>query len=157
MRCKTINARVEGIADKPTYRKPFRYQRLLVPATGFFEWDKSVKPSIPYYFTLIHEPLFAFAGLYDSWTDPKTARVINSYTIITCPANSTVGKIHPRMPVILHKKDEEAWLNPDIIEPEQLYPLLTPFPDAAMQVYPVSPAVNNPKNDSEDVVKPASL
>jgi putative SOS response-associated peptidase YedK len=78
MRYKTINARVEGIADKPTYRKPFRYQRLLVPASGFFEWDKSGKPSIPYYFTLKHEPLFAFAGLYDTWTDPKNNTTILS-------------------------------------------------------------------------------
>jgi putative SOS response-associated peptidase YedK len=95
-----------------------------VPATGFFEWDKSVKPSIPYYFSLIHEPLFAFAGLYDTWTDPKAATAINSYTIITCPANKIVGKIHSRMPAILTKADEETWLNPDIIEPQQLYPLL---------------------------------
>src|SRR6266699_57512 len=157
MRCKTINARVEGIAEKPTYRKPFRFQRLLVPATGFFEWDKSVKPSIPYYFSLKHEKLFAFAGLYDTWTDPKTATAINSYTIITCPANSIVGKIHPRMPVILRREDEETWLNPDIIEPEQLYPLLTSYPDAAMQASPVSPAVNNTNNDSEDVLKSINL
>jgi putative SOS response-associated peptidase YedK len=61
------------------------------------------------------------------------------------------------MPAILHKKDEETWLNPDITEPEQLYPLLSPYPDAAMQAYPVSPAVNNPKNGNKDVIKPASL
>jgi putative SOS response-associated peptidase YedK len=156
-RFKTINARVEGIESKPVYRKPFRYQRCLVPATGFYEWDKSVNPSQPYYFKLKHDDLFAFAGLYDRWQNPKTKKEIASYTIITTEANGVVGKIHKRMPVILQKEDEEAWLNPDIIEPERLFPLLKQYPDREMEAYPVSRAVNNPRNDTEELVKPVSL
>ena len=157
MRYKTINARSETVETAASYRKPFRLSRILIPATGFYEWDKSTKPSTPYYFFLKDEPIFAFAGLYDTWTDTKTSKKLQSYTIITCPANGIVGKIHSRMPAILRKEDEETWLNPDIIEPEQLYSLLTSYPDVAMQATPVSPAVNNPKNDSEDVINPASL
>ena len=71
---QTINARVEGIESKPVYRKPFRMQRCLVPATGFFEWDKKEMPSQPWYFRLKQEDLFAFAGLYDIWKDPKTGK-----------------------------------------------------------------------------------
>jgi putative SOS response-associated peptidase YedK len=104
----TINARVEGIASKPAFRKPFKSQRCLVPATGFFEWDKSVKPRQPYYFKLKQQDLFAFAGLYDIWRDPKTGAEIQSYTIITTEANGVVGKIHQRMPVILQSVTENA-------------------------------------------------
>src|SRR5947209_5995406 len=66
---KTINARAETVANLPTYRKPFRYQRCLVPATNFYEWDKKQKPSIPYAFFVKDQPMFAFAGLYDIWKD----------------------------------------------------------------------------------------
>src|SRR3954447_21793786 len=82
-----INARAEGIEAKPAYRKPLRSQRCLVPASGFYEWDKSVKPSVPHYFTVTDAPLFAFAGLYDAWTNPTTGETIQTYTIITTEAN----------------------------------------------------------------------
>jgi len=67
-------------------------------------------PSIPYPFQVKHENLFAFAGLYDLWTDPKTQKVIQSYTIITCPANGAVGRNHSRMPIIMRKEDEDTRL-----------------------------------------------
>jgi putative SOS response-associated peptidase YedK len=126
----TINARAEGIETKPVYKKPFRQQRCLVPATGFYEPDKLhyAKPPFPwYYFQLKDGALFGFAGLYDIWKDPKTGEEIKSYTIITTQPNELVGTVHNRMPVILHKDDEEAWLNPDITEPEHLLPLLKPY------------------------------
>jgi putative SOS response-associated peptidase YedK len=151
---QTINARVEGMESKPVYRKPFRMQRCLVPATGFYEWDKTQTPSQPYYFTLKSGEMFAFAGLYDVWTDPKTNKEIQSYTIITTAANGVVGKIHHRMPVILLREDEDEWLNPDIIEPERLLPLLKPYPDTEMIAYPVSTAVNRPNMDSAELIKP---
>jgi putative SOS response-associated peptidase YedK len=151
---KTINARVEGIDKKATYRDPFKHHRCLVPATGFYEWDKSTKPSTPYYFRLKDEDLFAFAGLYDVWRDPQTHKELYSYTIITCPANGVVGKIHTRMPVILHKEDEAAWLNLDIVEPEHLYPLLSPFEESAMEDYRVSHEVNTMRNDNGELIKP---
>jgi putative SOS response-associated peptidase YedK len=150
----TINARLEGIESKPAFRKPFKSRRCLVPATGFFEWDKSAKPSQPYYFRLKHEELFAFAGLYDIWKDPKTGTEIQSYTIITTEANGVVGKIHHRMPVILQKEYEDEWLNPDIVEPERLLPLLKQYPDKDMEAYPVSTEVNRPKNDTSDLITP---
>ena len=151
---KTINARAEGIEDKPAYRKPFRMQRCLVPATGFYEWDKSQKPSQPYYFRLKDEEIFAFAGLYDIWKNPQDGKEIESYTIITTQANGVVGKIHTRMPVILKKTDEEDWLNPDIIEPERLLPLLIPFDNSEMESYMVSTKVNVPTRDDPELITP---
>jgi putative SOS response-associated peptidase YedK len=151
---KTINAREEGIEDKPVYRKPFRTQRCLIPATGFFEWDKSKKPSQPYYFTVKDEPIIAFAGLYDIWTDNKTGEEIWSYSIITTQANDLVNKIHPRMPVILSKENEEAWIDPDIVEPERLHEYLKPFNPDKMTMVPVSTQVNIPTIDEENLIKP---
>lgn len=153
MSYKTINARAEGIENKPTFRKPFRFQRCLVPASGFYEWTKT-KPAIPYYFQLKDESLFAFAGLYDVWKDPKDGQEIYSYTIITTEPNDVVRPIHHRMPVILSKEDEDFWLDPDVIEPERLLPLLRPYPNQEMTLHSVSTAVNNPRLDSEELIKP---
>jgi len=115
---KTINAKAETVAELPTFREPLRHKRCLVPATGFYEPDKIHfdKPPFPWhYFHLKNQPLFGFAGLYDIWTDKETGKEIYSYTIITTEPNEIVGKFHNRMPVILKKEDEAAWLNPDSV------------------------------------------
>ncbi len=156
MKWKTINARSETAATSPSYHKPFRFQRCLVPATNFYEWDKSQKPSTPYCIKLKHEDLFAFAGLYDIWHDPKTGKDIYSYTILTCPPNDLIAPIHNRMPVILKREGEDTWLNPDIVEPEQLQPLLIPYPEQEMELYSITTTINYPKNDREDVLQPAT-
>jgi putative SOS response-associated peptidase YedK len=101
-----------------------------------------------------HADLFAFATLYDRRQDPKTRTEIRSYTIITTQANGVVVKIHHRMPVILRKENEDAWLNPDIVEPEQLLLLLKQYPDKEMEAYLVSTAMNRPSIDSGKLIKP---
>ena len=155
----TINARVEGIESKATYRKPFRTQRCLVPATGFYEPDKLhyTKPPFPWhYFQLKDSELFAFAGLFDRWIDPTTEKEIACYTIITTQPNALVGTVHDRMPVILQKDDEEAWLNPDLTEPEHLLPLLKQYPADLMETWRVGDGAKNPRNDSEELTQPLS-
>jgi putative SOS response-associated peptidase YedK len=154
---KTINARVETVAHLPTYRQPFRNKRCLVIATGFYEPDKIhyAKPPFPWhYFQLKDDQLFGFAGLYDKWTDKKTGNEIYSYTIITTTPNALVGKYHERMPVILERDDEETWINPDITEPEQLLPLLKPYPADKMEEWRVGDAARNPRNDYPELIQP---
>jgi putative SOS response-associated peptidase YedK len=154
---KTINAKAETVSRLPTFREPFRHKRCIVPATGFYEPDKMhyAKPPFPwYYFQLKEQPLFGFAGIYDIWKDKQTGKEIYSYTIITTTPNALVGKIHDRMPVILQKEDEETWLNSDITEPEQLLPLLKPYPADQMEEWQVGDAARNPRNDSPDLLKP---
>jgi putative SOS response-associated peptidase YedK len=115
----TINAKAETVAQLSTYREPFKHKRCLIPATGFYEPDKINFPKPPHpwhFFKLKDVDLFAFAGLYDVWTDKQTGKEITSYTLITTEPNSLVGKFHGRMPVILPKEDEAAWLNPDTTE-----------------------------------------
>jgi putative SOS response-associated peptidase YedK len=154
---KTINAKAETVSRLPTFRESFRHKRCIVPATGFYEPDKMhyAKPPFPwYYFQLKEQPLFGFAGIYDIWKDKQTGKEIYSYTIITTTPNTLVGKIHDRMPVILQKEDEETWLNSDITEPEQLLPLLKPYPADQMEEWQVGDAARNPRNDSPDLIKP---
>jgi putative SOS response-associated peptidase YedK len=153
----TINAKAETVATLRTYREPLRRSRCIVPATGFYEPDKEhgKKSLYPWhYFRLKREDLFAFAGLYDTWKDRQTGKELHSYTIITTTPNAVVGAYHHRMPVILHREDEAAWLNPDIAEPAELLPLLKPYPEEEMEEWRVSDAARSYKNDYPELIKP---
>ena len=111
----TINAKAETAAELPTYRKPFRQQRCIVPATGFYEPDKVHHKKQPFpwhYFQLTDQSLFGFAGLYDIWTDKETGKDIWSYTIITTVPNEIVGQYHDRMPVILEQETRRRMARP---------------------------------------------
>ncbi|MEX1997927.1 MAG: SOS response-associated peptidase, partial [Candidatus Andersenbacteria bacterium] len=112
---KLINARIETLAEKPTFKNLLKSQRCLVPARGFFEWHRTDEGKEPYYFHL--DDIFAFAGLYDVWEHDD--KVIDSYTIITANAEGGIADIHNRMPVILTQKAETDWLNPDLSEPDE--------------------------------------
>lgn len=104
---KTINARTEGIADKPAYRDAFKKRRCLIPALGFYEWDHKMKSNPPYFIRLMDSDIMTFAGLWERWKG-KGSEVIESCTIITTEANGLVGKIHDRMPAIIEPGDYEA-------------------------------------------------
>ena len=155
----TINARAETVASKPTFRKPLSTQRCLVPATGYFEWVESARQGKqPYRIQLRHEssgpdgvePIFAFAGLYDIWQGPG-GEELHSYTIVTTKANEALSAIHSRMPVILPRELEEAWLEGDNRDIERLISLLQPYPEEKMIAYPVSRLVNSPMNDGREL------
>ena len=158
MKFNTINAKAETVATAATYRKPFRTKRCLVPANFFYEPDKLHYEKSPFPWSLFRfkdERIFAFAGIYDVWTDKSTGKEIYSYSIITTEPNEVVGAVHARMPVILGKEDEETWLNPDITEPEALLPLLKPYePADEMESWRVGDAARNWKNDTPDLIKP---
>ncbi len=153
---RMINARAETVAEKPAYRKAFKTQRILVPATGFFEWKPTAEGKTPYYFHRRNDELFAFAGLYDAWRDPIDGHEMLSYTILTTSPNELLQSVHNRMPVMLKRNDEERWLNPDETEPERLLPLVVPYPAGDMEAYPVSRLVNNPANDTPQLIQTAS-
>ena len=131
----------------------FRSRRCLVVADGFYEWQQRGRTKQPIYIVLKSREPFGFAGLWDSWTSPDREE-IKSCTIITTEANDILKPIHDRMPVILTRDTEAIWLDPTIQKPATLLPLLTPYPADAMEPYPVSRAVNSPKNDSPDCIVP---
>lgn len=150
-----INARADAVAAKPAYRDAFRRQRCLIAADGFYEWRTAGKIKQPYFVRLRGGQPFAFAGLWDHW-ETEDLPPIDSCTIITCDANPLVADIHDRMPVILPPRLYDAWMEPEAKNARALTELLKPYPALLMEAYPVSPAVNSPKNDSEALIRPAS-
>lgn len=150
---RTINARIEAIDQTPSYRMPFLQRRCLVPAGFYFEWKKVFKSRIPYLFKLKHEEYFAFAGIYDTWEDKKNNKIIYSYSIITCSANSVTEPIHSRMPVILKKGNELDWIDPEIKDSAILFKILKSRGVELMETYRVSAKVGNPKNNDESVIE----
>jgi putative SOS response-associated peptidase YedK len=145
-----INARSETVAEKPSFRKAFKDRRCLVLSDGFYEWRRTPDGKQPYYIHMKDGSPFAFAGLWESWRD---AQEIRSCTIITTEANELVGDIHNRMPVILAPEDYSLWLDPDFKEREALTSLLRPYPNDAMEAYPVSRRVNSPSNNVPDCIE----
>ena len=159
---RMINARAETLTEKPTFRTAFARRRCLVLADGFYEWQqpegknkgKSGVRSIPYLFRLASGKPFAFAGLWDTWKSPE-GQSISTCTIITTAANEEIQPVHDRMPVILDKDHLWKWLTPQA-SIEELNGLLVPYPAQEMASYPVSLLVNNPGNDTPELVEPAA-
>jgi putative SOS response-associated peptidase YedK len=152
---RMINARAEGLAEKPAFRDAFRRRRCLIPASGFYEWKKSAdgKRRQPMYIRMKGGKPFAFAGLWDVWRD-ENGQKVRSCTIITGQPNELVNPIHDRMPVILRPEHYRKWLEPLDRSPDELMPLLETFSAEAMEAYPVSKLVNSPANESAQCIDP---
>jgi putative SOS response-associated peptidase YedK len=148
-----INARSETILEKPMFRNLVGRHRCLVPSNGFYEWQRRDGGKQPYFIRVEDDPTFAFAGLYDLHKEDD-GELLGSYTILTTSANKLMEPIHDRMPVILRKDDEEEWLSPEVTDPVAIQHLLQPFPASEMEAYPISTAVNNVRNDGEDLIQP---
>jgi putative SOS response-associated peptidase YedK len=148
-----INARAETILEKPMFKNLVAKRRCLVPANGFYEWQRRNGGKQPYFIGVKDDPTFAFAGLYDMHKEEDGEWLV-SYTILTTSANKLMEEIHDRMPVILRKEDEEEWLSPEVTDPAEIMHFLQPFPAKEMEAYPISTAVNNVRNDGEELIKP---
>jgi putative SOS response-associated peptidase YedK len=152
---RQINARAETAAEKPMFRDAFKRSRCLIPALGFYEWQKAgAGPSRPFFTGLASGEPMAFAGL---WRRSRLAdgETIETCTILTTTASPLLRPIHHRMPVILPEAAWDAWLDPKVSEPELLQALLTPVPDAELVAHEVGRAVNNPRNDAPSLIEPA--
>lgn len=146
-----INARSETAAEKPTFRDALRYRRCLIPADGFYEWTTKDSKKQPMRFTMQDERLFAFAGLWERWQGADGS-VLETATILTTEANDLVRPVHDRMPAILPAGAYAAWLDPAQHDPRALVPMLTPYPAAEMQVYPVGLKVNAVASEGPDLI-----
>lgn len=151
---RMINARSETVQEKPAFRKPFRTQRCLVPADYFFEWMAAGDKKVPHLIRLRDQETFAFAGIYDVHRDAD-GESMHSFSILTVEPNTLMAPIHDRMPVIMRRDDEARWLDIEQSDPAALMALLRPYPSEEMVAYPVSPMVNNPRNNLAAILQPA--
>ncbi len=151
---RLVNARAETVARKPAYREAFRRRRCLVPASGFYEWDRRLRPAWPYYIYPAGEPFMALAGVWEHWRHAGGTEIV-SVALITMPANSLVGRIHDRMPLILPRGQWDAWLDCSRVPPDIAPFLEAAPPPAYLAMHPVGPEVNRVANDSPSLIEPA--
>jgi len=147
---KMINARAETLLEKPAYKMPFQARRCLVPASGFYEWQRMEKAKQPYLIRLKDEELMSFAGIWEKWQLKEQDAAVESFSIITTGANKLMAPIHDRMPVIVDPADYDSWLGGTT---EEAHELLRPFDAKRMEAYAVSTLVNSPKNDVPECIE----
>ncbi len=148
---RMVNARAETVAQRPAFRAAFRRRRCLLPADGFYEWQARGRYKQPYFIRRKDGDLMAFAGLWEHWEGE--GEVIESCTLIVTDANPLLRPIHDRMPVIIDRADYDRWLLPTE-DFAGLLALLRPYPEGALEAYPVSPYVNNPRHDDPRCIEP---
>lgn len=149
----TINARAESVDTKPAYRNAFRHRRCLVPADGWYEWERRGTTKIPWYFHRRDGADFAFAGIWECWE--RGDRRLESCSIIVTDANRIAAAVHDRMPVVLAPEQYRAWLDPANHDLGGLKALLLPAPDEWFTAHRVGTEVNSPRNERSSLVDPA--
>jgi len=138
-----LNARSETVFSKPVFRTPILAKRCLIPATGYFEFHHREKAVIPYYIYLKNEEIFSFGGMYERWKNPLTKETVQTFTILTLPANELCAQIHNggknpfRMPLIIGKEYENLWLD-NTLKNTDIQQFFQPFDADQMDAYPIS-------------------
>jgi putative SOS response-associated peptidase YedK len=150
---KMINARAETLTTRPAYRGLLARHRCIIPASGFYEWKAEGRGKIPYYIHPAHDEFVAFAGLYDVW-QPDEKKEVSSVTIITTEADVVVGRVHNRMPVILPRELEGAWLDPSRTGVSDALEILRASHSVPVEAYPISTRVNKPSVDEASLIEP---
>lgn len=143
-----LNARGETLAEKPSFRDALRKRRVLVPMSGFYEWRTDGKLKVPLHIRLTGGALFAVAGV---WEPPATPDAMPTVALVTVAANERVRTVHDRMPAILTREAEAAWLDERNPAPEAC---LAPYPADAMELWTVSSRVNGVKDDDPALLEP---
>jgi putative SOS response-associated peptidase YedK len=161
---RMINARAESLADKPAYERAFRRHRCLVPAEGFYEWQRRGSRKQPMFIRRRDGEPMAFAGLWAAWRDRGEGGFadpdgdwLRSCAIVTTNANNTLAPLHDRMPVVLEERDWDRWLDPGSGDVDALAHLLQPASDDLLVAYPVGTAVNSADNDGPELVERVEL
>jgi putative SOS response-associated peptidase YedK len=166
---RMINARMETVAEKPSFRKAFATRRCLLPAEGYYEWyptselGRSGKPvKQPFFVRPKDHGVLAMAGLYEIWRDPEKGdddpdRFRWTCTVITTDAEDDLGHIHDRMPLMVERDRWSTWLDPTVSAKDDLLSLLVPAAPGALEAYPVSTAVGNVRNNGPELMEPIPL
>ncbi len=153
-KAQPINARAETVRTSGMFRQAFARRRCLVPADGFYEWQKlGGKAKQPMFVRRPGDRPFAFAGVWERWQPEEGVEPVDTFAIITTRPNALMGPIHDRMPVILPEEGYASWLDREA-EREQAEELLEPYPDGELEAVAVGRAVNSPGNDTCECVAP---
>ena len=159
-----INARVESISEKPTFRQAFKSRRCLVPVSGYYEWATELgkyRPKQPFFISNKDNKTLAIAGIYEEWINPESNQVLTTAAIITRSAVGIVAPIHNRMPVILPSTLWADWLTPSELSKSEvadyLHMLDLPKPDGQLRFWPVTEEVNNARNSGAQLAHPIAL
>jgi putative SOS response-associated peptidase YedK len=151
----TINARSEGVFTSRLYGPLISRQRCIVPISGFYEWKREGTARRPFKISLRADSIMSVAGIWDTWrAGTKDER--HSFTILTTTANERMQPIHDRMPVILSRDNEEAWLDPKLQDGQSVRAMLKPCPSDWLEATEVSSLVNAVKNNSPDLLRPVA-
>lgn len=153
---RMINARSETAGTKPAFRDPLTNRRCLIPADGFYEWVRTGKVKRPYCFEVNDGELFAFAGMWDRWTDPNR-NTVETFSILTTSPNAVISAVHDRMPVILDRDSYDMWLDPGMRDMTTVSELLKPYDAQLMRCYPISTRINHVANDDEECSSPLEV
>lgn len=150
-----INARAETLLEKPAFRGAIRHHRCLIPASGYYEWQKTSSGKVPHYITRADGEPMALAGLYETWEGPD-GNIIDTAAIVTVAASPDMAHLHDRTPAMLEPDLWDAWLDTSSGLPNIAMPLLHTLPDGVLTAHPVSTRVNAVTNDDPGLIEPAS-
>ncbi|WP_370324048.1 SOS response-associated peptidase [Euzebya sp.] len=152
---RMINARAETVATKSAFAESFEQRRCLLPADGFFEWQKLDGQRLPWFVHRTDGEPMVFAGIWSTWRDRSTSdgHRLLTCSILTTDANHTLEDVHDRMPVVLEREEWDAWLDPQA-DPGNLKALLDPAPDDAVERYRVSTRVNSVRTNEPSLLEP---
>ena len=152
-----INARSETIAEKPSFRAAFARRRCLVPANGFYEWQKGEGGKTPMLIHLQGQTLFAFAGIWEAWWGADGDELLETVAIVTRAAWPPIAPIHERMPVMLGAGDIALWLGEEDVAPLELLPRLRQRQASEIHFHAVSKRVNAVANDDPSLIEPVVI
>jgi len=153
---RMINARSETAKVKPAFRDALKSRRCLIPADGFYEWQRTGKAKQPYCFEVDEGALFAFAGLWDRWIDPS-GHTVETCSILTTTPNALTSAVHDRMPVVLEPASYDLWLDPEMKDVGAASQLLRPYNAGLMRCYPISARINQVANNDQACSAPVEL
>lgn len=145
IKSKTLNARNDTIFEKKSYRENIYSHRAILPVSGFYESRDFNKAKYPYFIEPTETPCFMIGTIYDTWRDPATGELSNTFSIVTTEANPLMEMIHnlkKRMPLILSYDESEKWLDPNLSK-VQIESLMKPFDENRMKAHTISKNANN--------------
>lgn len=151
---RAINARVETAAEKASFKDSFTRRRCIIPADGFYEWERKEKGKLPHFIYAADGSPLPLAGLWSSWKDPESGDRLRTCTILTGPPGDVVSKLHDRMPVMIPEALWDQWLDPENQDADAVQALLARAESPNLAEYAVSTLVNKVQNNVPELIEP---